>query len=786
MKKLENLLDPRKNTAGAKSGARREFLGGAALAGIMLGASGILAPATAQQRIGAASSVRNANPITATTVGRTKTLRAVAATQPPLVTPEPWDYHPFALSDVAMGEGVYKRGHDQGLVLARAYSVDRILAVFRRNAGLDTGTATPPGGWEEYGTAPDEQRWGPAEYTRGQNKRGAGGLLRGHYGGHFLTKLAMAYATTGEEALKEKVDALVAGLEECRAALAAQTFDGKPRYSHPGFLSAYGEWQFSALEEFAPYGEIWAPYYTLHKILDGLVNAYKYTGNELALELAEGVGRWVYSRLSKCTAKQLELMWGIYIGGESGGVNDSLVELYWLSEANDRNEFLEAAKLLDLNPLIDACAEGRDTITDKHANQHIPTFVGYAKLYAATGEERYLKAVENFFEMIVPGRMYPHGGTGQGEMWGPPNSVVGNIGNRNAESCAAYNMVKVAWQLFLLTGKQKYSEYCERTVLNHILGGRRNRESTTGPENLYMFPVHAGARKEYGDGNIGTCCGGTGLESPMRYLETAYAKSKDGDVLFVNLYSGSTLTWAEKNLKLVQTTKYPQEGVINFSFSQAPTGPLTVKLRIPDWVTGKVAISVNGTAESTNVGAGSYAALTRTWKSGDVITLELPLRVRIERPIDSTNLQSVHFGPTVYSMISSETKFPVLSLYGLMDLNGNIDGSVKWDGDKLLLGSREFDPLYAGHDIQYSVYFDRKERTVIFGGRDSGVPNPAKTNGTTLLDEVWEAAPFSDREAFLERVRGVSQAYVSAGLLSARNRQRVLLTAAQARIEGGN
>lgn len=761
-------------------------MGGAALAGIMVGASGLFAPASAQQRTAVAPPPSGATSGGVVPPGKTKTLRAVAAMQPPLFTPEPWNYHPFSLSDVAMGEGVYKRGHDQGLVLARAYSVDRILAVFRRNAGLDTGTATPPGGWEEYGPAPDEQRWGPAEYTRGQNKRGAGGLLRGHYGGHFLTKLAMAYATTGEEALKDKVDALVAGLEECRAALAAQTFEGKPRYSHPGFLSAYGEWQFSALEEFAPYGEIWAPYYTLHKILDGLVNAYKYTGNAQALELAEGVGRWIYSRLSRCTAEQLERMWSIYIGGESGGVNDSLVELYWLSEANDRGEFLEAAKLLDLNSLINACAQGRDTLTDKHANQHIPTFVGYAKLYAATGEERYLKAVENFFEMIVPGRMYPHGGTGQGEMWGPPNSVVGNIGNRNAESCAAYNMVKVAWQLFLLTGKQKYSEYCERTVLNHILGGRRNRESVSGPENLYMFPVHAGATKEYGNGNIGTCCGGTGLESPMRYLETAYARSMDGDVLFVNLYGGSTLTWEDRGLKLVQTTDYPKEGEINLTFSQAPTEPLTVKLRIPDWVADKVTISVNGNVESTTAVAGSYAAVTRTWKSGDLITLDLPLRVRIERPIDSTNLQSVHYGPTVYSMISSETKFPVLSLYGLMDLNGNIDSSVKWDGDKLVLGAREFDPLYAGNDIQYSMYFDRKERTVVFGERDSGVANPAKKNGTTLLDEVWEGVPFADREAFLERVRTISQAYVAAGLLSARNRQRVLLTAAQARIQGGN
>src|SRR5699024_6645204 len=142
-------------------------------------------------------------------------------------------------------------------------------------------------------------------------------------------------------------DEFVAGLEECRAALAAQTHEGQPRYSHPGFLSAYGEWQFSALEEFAPYGEMWAPYYTLHKIRAGLVHAYRRTGSQQALTLAEGIGCWVHSRLSRCTPQQLEQMWGIYIGGEYGGMNDVLVDLYWASTATDRGIFLETARMFD-------------------------------------------------------------------------------------------------------------------------------------------------------------------------------------------------------------------------------------------------------------------------------------------------------------------------------------------------------------------------------------------------------------------------------------------------------
>lgn len=202
-------------------------------------------------------------------------------------------------------------------------------------------------------------------------------------------------------------------------------YNGKARYSHPGFLAAYGEWQFKALEEYAPYGEIWAPWYTEHKILAGLIAAYEFAGNADALDLAEGIGHWTYARLSKCTKTQLQKMWDIYIGGEYGGMNDSLVDLYNVSKDKDRSEFLKASAFFDTDKLIDNCGAGVDILNNLHANQHIPQFVGYAKDAAmgdadidADARARYLKAVEGYWGMIVPGRMYAHGGTGEGEMWG--------------------------------------------------------------------------------------------------------------------------------------------------------------------------------------------------------------------------------------------------------------------------------------------------------------------------------------------------------------------------------
>lgn len=344
-------------------------------------------------------------------------------------------------------------------------------------------------------------------------------------------------------------------------------------------------------------------------------------------------------------------------------------------------------------------------------------------------------------------------------------------------------MVKVAWQLYLVTGEQRYTEYCERTVMNHILGGRRNRESTTSPQNLYMFPVHAGARKEYGDGNVGTCCGGTGLESAVRYQETVYAHSADQTTLFVNLFMSGSLNWSDKGVALTQETDYPRDGLVKLTFTQVPSGPLTLAIRIPEWVQGQAVIKINGNNADVQGTPGQYAEIARTWSIGDTVTLDIPLSLRFESAPDRATYQSLHYGPAVYSLASSDSRMTKFSVYGLYNLQGNIDSHIKWNGEQLAVAGYEFDPLFAGNDISYSMYVERSESKVIFAGRDSGVANPAKRTGKTMLDEIWEAAPFTDRSSFLEQVRSVTEAYVAEGLLTPRNRQKILLCAAQARIE---
>jgi hypothetical protein len=429
-----------------------------------------------------------------------------------LPVPATWAVRPFPLDAVTLGDGVFSGKRDLMLDYARAYPADRILAVFRANAGLDTRGARPPGGWET-----------------------ADGNLRGHYGGHFLTLIAQAYAGSGQPDaafFKDKLDYLVGALGECRAALAEQG-----AASHPGFLAAYPETQFILLEEFTTYPTIWAPYYTCHKIMRGLLDAHTLGGSAQALEIVTGMADWVHSRLSRLPREQLDTMWSIYIAGEYGGMNEVMADLHALT---GRAEYLQTARCFDNSRLLQDCAADRDTLDGKHANQHIPQFSGYLRVYdEEPSEAHYRSAAENFWHMVVGPRTYSLGGTGQGEMFRARGAVAATLDDKNAETCATYNMLKLTRYLFFHRPDAAYMDYYERGLHNHILASRRDQGSTSDPSVTYFVGMAPGARREFG--NTGTCCGGTGMENHTKYQESVYFRSADETALYVNLFIDSTL-----------------------------------------------------------------------------------------------------------------------------------------------------------------------------------------------------------------------------------------------------
>jgi DUF1680 family protein len=531
--------------------------------------------------------------------------------------------------------------------------------------------------------------------------------------------------------------------------------------SHAGFLAAYPETQFILLEQYTTYPAIWAPYYTCHKIMRGLLDAHTLAGNATALEVVRAMAEWAHSRLSKLPREQLDRMWSLYIAGEYGGMNEVMADIAALT--GDK-KFLETARFFDNTTLLADCVAGTDSLDGKHANQHIPQFLGYLRMFENGQDASYRKAAANFFEMVVPHRTYMHGGTGQGEVFRKRDAIAASIVNStNAESCAAYNMLKVARNLFSHTPDGRLMDYYEKALVNQILSSRQDADSTTNPLVTYMVPVGPGARRGYG--NTGTCCGGTGLENHTKYQDTIYFRSASGKSLYVNLYIPSTLNWTARGLTVTQTGDYPRSPETTLTFTGS--GHLDLRLRVPAWAEDSFSIKINAKPHRVRVNGG-YAVIERHWRTGDTVKVSFPYRLHVEKAIDDPTLQALLYGPLALIAKSTSTQYLPMSWYPSLPLSGDLAQVVKpgTQPNTFTAGDIPLVPFYSGDTDAYHAYFRRSEPTIAFAGKDSGVPNRATADGTTFLDELWKDAPFKNQKAFRRAVDDVSRRWERAGLLT--------------------
>ncbi len=580
---------------------------------------------------------------------------------------------------------------------------------------------------------------------------------------------------------------------------------------HPGFLSAYPETQFIRLEEFARYDRgwqgIWAPYYTLHKILAGLIDAHVHTGNEQALDILVGIGDWVHSRLAPLSSERLDRMWDIYIAGEYGGVHESFASLHALRP--DRGEYLEIARLFDNRNLLPSTVANEDILDGLHGNQHIPQFIGYLRIFEQGHDEAYFQAAENFWGMIVPHRTYSHGGLGVGEMMRERDVIAGSLfDERNhAETCCLYNMLKLSRNLFFHEADPKYMDYYELGLFNQILGSRRDMDSAEGPEVTYFVPVQPGQRRRYG--NIGTCCGGTGLENHTKYQDSIYFRSVDDSALFVNLYISSTLHWPEKGFTVTQESRFPEEGAT--ALTVEGSGTLDFRLRVPTWVRRGYSVRVNGELQEIDAIPGTYLHLSRSWASGDRIDIEMPFSFRVDGTIDDPSVQTLYYGPILLAAQADpvgedlESGLLDVSFYRHLKLDGDLAGAITRTDRPLHFTTNGLnlapffvaDPasrptpedeteegeeqrrMRRGPSTQpYHIYLRRQEPDIVFGSVNARVPNDAGPNGRTFLDDLWDQAPFSTHQEFLANVERITGDWVSAGVFS-ENQQNAILQAAR-------
>jgi uncharacterized protein len=565
------------------------------------------------------------------------------------------------------------------------------------------------------------------------------------------------------------------------------TSTGAAGPSHAGYLAAYPETEFILLEQYATYPTIWAPWYTCHMIMRGLLDAYRLTGNTQALDIVMGMADWAHSRLAHLPRTQLDNMWKIYIAGEYNAMPVVLAELYAITGNAD---CLVTAECFVNTYLFTAAVQNTDILNGEHANQHIPQYQGYLRIYDYASQTDYYTrpdyyaAAKNFWDMVVPHRIYVDGGmAGTGEIFGARDVIAATIGASNAEGCPLYNMLKLSRSLFFHDPDPKYMQYFERGLYGQIISRRQNAHSETDPLVTYFLPVDPGAVRDY-RGNLGDCDGGTGPEDATKFQESIYFRSVDGSALYVNLYMPSQLDWPERGFTVSQVTDYPLDPSGLVTLTVTGHGPLDLKLRVPYWVRKGFTVRVNGVRQPLDAVAGTYVTLRRDWRPGDTVQIAMPFSLRMERTLDQPQTQTIAYGPIPLVADSASTQYLSLSFYKDFTLSGDLTHAITPAADPMTFTTNGYtlSPFYNDDAAPYHVYFHRSEPSIVFGTAGSGVTNYSDSDGLTFLDRVWASAPFSSQGQFVATVSRLSSQWEKAGLLTAAERQEVVAAAAQAHL----
>jgi DUF1680 family protein len=484
-----------------------------------------------------------------------------------------------------------------------------------------------------------------------------------------------------------------------------------------GFISAYPPDQFIMLEKGATYGtqdsQIWAPYYTLHKILAGLLDSYEVGGNQKALEVAKGMGAWAYTRLKAVPPETRIAMWNRYIAGEYGGMNEVMARLFRLT--GDRR-FIDGAKLFDNTTVFfgnaaheHGLAKNVDTIRGRHANQHIPQITGALETFRGTRELPYFQIASNFWTIVNDNYMYSIGGVAGAR--NPNNAECfpaqpatlwenGFASGGQNETCATYNLLKLDRQLFMYDQTAKYMDHYERAIYNHILASVA--EDTPG--NTYHVPLNPGAQKRFGNAGMNgfTCCNGTALESNTKLQDSIYFRSADNKALYVNLFISSTLNWTERKTVVQQRTDFPYADTTHLVVNGS--GPLDIKIRVPRWATRGFVVKINGRDQPGQAKPGTYLTLSRTWRAHDTIDIRMPFGFSLEPVVDQPNVASIFYGPV---LLAAEESGPRTDWRHVTLDARDIATSITGDPATLrfTIGDAVLKPFFESYG-RYSVYLN--------------------------------------------------------------------------------
>jgi DUF1680 family protein len=507
----------------------------------------------------------------------------------------PIKVRPFDVSRVRLLPGPFLDAMQVNRRFLLAQDPDRLLHMFRVTADLPS-SAEPLGGWE----APVNE-------------------LRGHYTGHYLSALSLMSASLNDADLKARGARLVAELAKCQQG--------------NGYLSAFPEEFFDRLREGRP---VWAPFYTLHKIMAGLLDQHTRMGNAQALDVLQGMARWVGGWVQPLGDAAMQRV----LEREYGGMNEVLYNLAAVT-GNERHRW--TAHHFDHERIFAPLAMGRDELKGLHTNTTIPKIIGAARRYELTGEPRYRHIAEYFWREVTGQRAYCTGGTSDGEGWeADPGILSTQLSGYTQEDCTTYNMLKLTRHVFGWTADPACADYYERALFNGILGSQDPKDG----EKLYYVSLASGLWKLFGTpGHDYWCCTGTMSESFSQFGDSIYFQDDAG--LYVSLFIASELDWQERGVKIVQETHFPEEETTTLTVRAAKPASFALRIRVPYWATQGGVAKLNGRALDGFAAPGGYFVLERSWKDGDRIAVTLPMGLHLCPMPDDPTVQAVMFGPLV-------------------------------------------------------------------------------------------------------------------------------------------
>jgi len=589
----------------------------------------------------------------------------------------------FNLNEVSLLNSPFRHAMTKDSSYLLEIKPDRLLYRFHKHAGLPVKDSIY-GGWEKDG-------------------------ISGHTLGHYLSACAMMYASTGEKEFKKRVDYIIDELRKCQVARKTGYIGAVPNEDTVFAQVKRGDIRSAGFD----LNGSWVPWYTLHKVLAGLLDAYLYCDNNTALTIAVAAADWTGTIVNGLNEEQRLKM----LNCEYGGMNEVLANIYAIT---GNEKYLALSRKFHDEFVLGQLVKRIDPMPGKHSNTNVPKAIGCSRRYEITGDERDKTIASFFWESMVKHHTYVIGGNSNYEYCGKQDSLNDRLSDNTAETCNTYNMLKLTRHLFAWQPSGELMDYYERALYNHILASQN-------PENgmmTYFVPLRMGTKKEFSRPfTTFTCCVGSGIENHSKYAEQIYSHGDHGE-LFVNLFIPSVVRWKEQGLILKQETNFPESNTSVFTYLGDASKTFTLLIRKPFWSTGKTRFFMNG-RENQNIKSydnnfefdriDGYIPIRVTMKKNDKLEVRFNMHLYTEAMPDNPNRIAFKYGPIVLAgQLGKDMPDPVYGTPVLLTDNKNINDWIKPAGQPLQFEMKEvgkpFDvkliPFYKTYDQYYSVYWD--------------------------------------------------------------------------------